>query len=64
MYSGIATSGGGLRASLYGAGTIAALDSRNETNIGGLLQLAEYSSGLSGGSWGELDDARSFGEVS
>ncbi|ORY80202.1 AMP-binding domain-containing protein [Leucosporidium creatinivorum] len=48
---GIATSGGGLRASLYGAGTIAALDSRNETNLGGLLQLAEYTAGLSGGSW-------------
>lgn len=27
------------------------MDSRNATNVGGLLQLADYFSGLSGGSW-------------
>ncbi|BGP12467.1 hypothetical protein JCM10213v2_000384 [Rhodosporidiobolus nylandii] len=48
---GIAVSGGGLRASLYGAGTISALDSRNSSTAGGLLQLADYLTGLSGGSW-------------
>ncbi|KAK4057651.1 hypothetical protein OIO90_001299 [Microbotryomycetes sp. JL221] len=47
----IAISGGGLRASLYGAGALSALDSRNETSLGGLVQLADYLSGLSGGSW-------------
>lgn len=52
--SGIAVSGGGLRASLFAAGTVAAFDSRNSTNAGGLLQLADYFSGLSGGSWGQL----------
>ncbi|KAI5474485.1 hypothetical protein MNV49_003208, partial [Pseudohyphozyma bogoriensis] len=48
---GTAVSGGGFRASLYGAGTLSALDSRNATNVGGLLQLSDYLSGLSGGSW-------------
>ncbi|GAA5828184.1 hypothetical protein JCM11251_002624 [Rhodosporidiobolus azoricus] len=48
---GLAVSGGGLRASLYGAGTISALDNRNSSTAGGLLQLADYMSGLSGGSW-------------
>ncbi|GAA5892136.1 hypothetical protein JCM6882_005704 [Rhodosporidiobolus microsporus] len=47
----LAVSGGGLRASLYGAGTISALDNRNSSTAGGLLQLADYISGLSGGSW-------------
>ncbi|KDN46144.1 putative lysophospholipase [Tilletiaria anomala UBC 951] len=51
----IATSGGGLRAMLYGAGVFSALDSRNSTatqvGTGGLLQLADYVTGLSGGSW-------------
>ncbi|GJN92194.1 hypothetical protein Rhopal_005224-T1 [Rhodotorula paludigena] len=48
---GIAVSGGGLRASLFGAGTISALDNRNSSTAGGLLQLATYLTGLSGGSW-------------
>ncbi|BGP44531.1 hypothetical protein JCM10450v2_000345 [Rhodotorula kratochvilovae] len=48
---GIAVSGGGLRASLYAAGTLSALDSRNSSTAGGLLQLASYLAGLSGGSW-------------
>lgn len=49
--SGIAISGGGLRASLYGAGTLSALDGRNSSTAGPLLQLASYLAGLSGGSW-------------
>ncbi|KAI0659449.1 lysophospholipase [Cubamyces menziesii] len=52
---GIATSGGGLRAALFGAGVLNALDGRNQTSagagMGGLLQAAQYLSGLSGGSW-------------
>ncbi|GEM06114.1 AMP-binding domain-containing protein [Rhodotorula toruloides] len=48
---GIAVSGGGLRASLYGSGVLSALDNRNSSTAGGLLQLANYLSGLSGGSW-------------
>ncbi|GAA6020201.1 hypothetical protein JCM10207_004367 [Rhodosporidiobolus poonsookiae] len=48
---GIALSGGGLRASLFGIGTIGALDNRNSSTAGGLLQLADYLAGLSGGSW-------------
>ncbi|KAK4055121.1 hypothetical protein OIV83_000401 [Microbotryomycetes sp. JL201] len=47
----IAISGGGLRASLYGAGSLSALDARNETTLGPILQLADYMAGLSGGSW-------------
>ncbi|KAM0793568.1 hypothetical protein ACM66B_001004 [Microbotryomycetes sp. NB124-2] len=47
----IAISGGGLRASLYGAGSLSALDQRNETTLGPILQLADYLAGLSGGSW-------------
>ncbi|KAK4702983.1 lysophospholipase, partial [Phenoliferia sp. Uapishka_3] len=46
-----AISGGGYRASLYGAGTLSALDSRNATNAAPILQLSDYLSGLSGGSW-------------
>lgn len=49
--SATACSGGGLRASLYCAGTISALDSRNSTTLGPLLQLSDYLTGLSGGSW-------------
>ncbi|KAJ4487753.1 phospholipase B [Lentinula aciculospora] len=45
----------GLRASQFGAGVISALDARNATAVsadtGGLLQVATYLSGLSGGSW-------------
>ncbi|OAX38862.1 hypothetical protein K503DRAFT_717526 [Rhizopogon vinicolor AM-OR11-026] len=52
---GIATSGGGYRAAIFGAGVLNALDGRNSSSasagIGGLLQSATYLSGLSGGSW-------------
>jgi len=52
---GISTSGGGYRASIFGAGVLNALDGRNlssaSAGIGGLLQAATYLSGLSGGSW-------------
>lgn len=52
---GFALSGGGLRAMLVGSGTLQGFDGRNETadqrGTGGLLQLAEYVAGLSGGSW-------------
>ena len=52
----VAASGGGYRAMLNGAGSLAAFDSRtsNSTSkghIGGLLQSATYFAGLSGGSW-------------
>ena len=52
---GFALSGGGLRAMLVGSGTLQGFDERNQTasqrGTGGLLQLAEYVAGLSGGSW-------------
>jgi lysophospholipase len=52
---GIATSGGGYRAAIFGAGVLNSLDGRNATSVkvgtGGLLQAASYLSGLSGGSW-------------
>ena len=52
---GIATSGGGYRAAIFGAGIMNALDSRNQVSVkagtGGVLQAATYLSGLSGGSW-------------
>lgn len=52
---GITSSGGGFRAMLTGAGAYAAFDARNTTaaaiGTGGLLQLADYIVGLSGGSW-------------
>jgi len=49
---GIAHSGGGERATLYGAAVIQALDSRTISSpIGGVYQLASYCTGLSGGSW-------------
>jgi lysophospholipase len=52
---GIATSGGGYRAAIFGAGVLNALDARNLSSdaagTGGLLQAATYLSGLSGGSW-------------
>ncbi|GBE81631.1 Lysophospholipase 2 [Sparassis crispa] len=52
---GIATSGGGYRAAIFGAGVLNTLDARNVTSIragtGGLLQAASYLSGLSGGGW-------------
>lgn len=49
---GIAIPGGGLRSALYAAGTLNALDGRNDSakaaGTGGLLQVASYMSGLSG----------------
>lgn len=52
---GIATSGGGDRAAIFGAGVLNAFDARNASSAhagtGGLLQAATYLSGLSGGSW-------------
>ncbi|KAI5118461.1 hypothetical protein M0805_006280 [Coniferiporia weirii] len=52
---GIAISGGGYRAAQYGAGVLSGLDARNDSAVdagtGGLLQVASYLSGLSGGSW-------------
>ncbi|TBU46848.1 lysophospholipase [Dichomitus squalens] len=52
---GIATSGGGYRAAIFGAGIMNALDGRNQTSVkagtGGILQTATYLSGLSGGAW-------------
>ena len=52
---GIATSGGGYRAAIFGAGVLNALDGRNSSSnkvgLGGLLQTASYLSGLSGGAW-------------
>lgn len=44
---GIAVSGGGMRAALFGAGVVNALDSRNGT-FGGLLQSSSYITALSG----------------
>lgn len=48
-----AISGGGLRASFVGAGILNALDARNKTSAaegtGGLLQVMDYITGLSGG---------------
>lgn len=52
---GLAVSGGGYRAALVGAGTFNAFDQRNNSAVqagtGGVLQLASYMTGLSGGSW-------------
>lgn len=52
---GIAVSGGGYRAAIFGAGILNALDGRNSQSVsagtGGLLQSATYLTGLSGGSW-------------
>ncbi|KAK7690804.1 hypothetical protein QCA50_005904 [Cerrena zonata] len=52
---GLASSGGGYRAAIFGAGVLDALDGRNATSVnaglGGLLQSATYLTGLSGGSW-------------
>ncbi|KAH7926953.1 FabD/lysophospholipase-like protein [Leucogyrophana mollusca] len=50
---GIACSGGGWRATMFGAGVLNFLDARNTSaatlGTGGLLQAAQYLSGLSGG---------------
>ncbi|MCP8716220.1 MAG: hypothetical protein M5E90_02250 [Asgard group archaeon] len=50
---GLAFSGGGYRAMLGSAGALMALDDRNsfDTPLGGILQSANYISGLSGSSW-------------
>jgi lysophospholipase len=52
---GIATSGGGYRAGIFGGGVLNALDGCNSTSAkigtGGLLQAATYLSGLSGSAW-------------
>ncbi|OCH93717.1 phospholipase B [Obba rivulosa] len=52
---GIAISGGGYRAALYGAGVLSGFDARVEAakkaGTGGLLQVSSYLSALSGGSW-------------
>ena len=51
---GIACSGGGWRATMFGAGLLNVLDGRNGSSVtlgtGGLLQAASYLTGLSGGS--------------
>ncbi|KAH9814677.1 lysophospholipase [Melampsora americana] len=54
----LAHSGGGLRAALYGAGVLQAMDSRtSDSPIAGVSQLAMYQAGLSGGSWLTLSSA-------
>ena len=51
----LAFSGGGYRAAQYAAGVVSAFDARNSSSksagTGGLLQVASYAAGLSGGSW-------------
>ena len=51
----IAASGGGYRSMLHSAALLNAFDARNATSLaqgtGGILQLATYIAGLSGGSW-------------
>ncbi|KAL8287260.1 hypothetical protein RQP46_003712 [Phenoliferia psychrophenolica] len=52
---GFAVGGGGVRSMLVGGGMLAAFDNRNATSVaagtGGVLQLAQYMSALSGSSW-------------
>ncbi|KAH9814848.1 lysophospholipase [Melampsora americana] len=52
---GFAASGGGHRAMLYSASILAAFDGREsdarDSRTGGILQLMNYISGLSGGAW-------------
>lgn len=52
---GVAISGGGYRAGLFGLSFINTIDGRNDTSnsfgTGGILQASLYTSGLSGGSW-------------
>jgi lysophospholipase len=51
----IAASGGGYRAMIHAAALVNAFDARNisavQQGTGGILQLATYIAGLSGGSW-------------
>ncbi|KAI9624695.1 hypothetical protein H4Q26_016761 [Puccinia striiformis f. sp. tritici PST-130] len=53
--TGFAVSGGGLRATLYSLGVLSAFEGKNQLSIeagtGGLLNAADYISGLSGGAW-------------
>ncbi|EGG08922.1 uncharacterized protein MELLADRAFT_84371 [Melampsora larici-populina 98AG31] len=54
----LAHSGGGLRAALYGAGVLQAMDSRtSDSPLAGISQLAMYQSALSGGSWLTISSA-------
>ncbi|MBW0466711.1 hypothetical protein O181_006426 [Austropuccinia psidii MF-1] len=49
---GLAHSGGGERAALYGAGVLHAFDGRTSSSpLRGILQLSTYITGLSGSSW-------------
>ncbi|KAH9817183.1 lysophospholipase catalytic domain-containing protein [Melampsora americana] len=52
---GFAISGGGIRALCLGASILEGFDGRNQkavdAKVGGLVQLATYASGLSGGAW-------------
>ncbi|PLW42637.1 hypothetical protein PCANC_11751 [Puccinia coronata f. sp. avenae] len=52
---GLALSGGGPRAALIGASMVNALDDKNPDAVregtGGIIQLVNYITGLSGGSW-------------
>ncbi|WFD26106.1 lysophospholipase [Malassezia nana] len=52
---GIGISGGGYRAMLVGLSVLQGFDGRNQTakerGVGGVMQLADYTAGLSGGSW-------------
>jgi lysophospholipase len=52
---GIALSGGGHRAAIFGLSVVNLLDGRNDSSanagFGGVLQLSRYISGLSGGAW-------------
>ncbi|KAF7979185.1 hypothetical protein HWV62_43467 [Athelia sp. TMB] len=51
----MAVSGGGFRAMLTGGGILSGFDNRNSSAVaagtGGILQLANYAAGLSGGAW-------------
>ncbi|KAG5365808.1 Lysophospholipase 2 [Yarrowia sp. B02] len=48
----VAIAGGGVRASLFGAGVLAGLDDRvTQDGTAGFLQATDYIAGLSGGSW-------------
>jgi lysophospholipase len=54
---GIAGSGGGFRATLFGSGLLNSFDARNVTSkskgTGGLLQVSDYLAGLSGAWYGQ-----------
>ena len=49
---GLATSGGGYRSMLVGAGVVKGVDARDShSSVAGLYQALTYHAGLSGGSW-------------